>query len=59
MAEAAFTDRELFMIADALRVSIKADRAAERAGEINGIFIDDYEELRGKVLAMHAACFAD
>ncbi len=59
MAEATFTERELFMITEALRVKIKADRTAERAGESNGFFIDEYAALRGKVLAMHAACFAD
>ena len=59
MAGTTLTERELFMITEALRLKIKADRTAERAGEINGFFIDEYAALRGKVLAMHEACFAE
>ena len=59
MAETTYTERELFMLTEALRVKIKADRTAERTGEINGIFIGEYAKLRGKVLTLHAACFAD
>jgi hypothetical protein len=59
MTKTAFTDLELHMILQALRVKIKADFAAEQSGEINGMFIQDYVKLRRKVEKMHEACFTD
>ncbi len=59
MTKAAFSDRELHMILQALRVKIESDLAAEQAGEINGTYINDYVKLRRKVEKMHEACFTD
>lgn len=59
MTDAAFTDRELHMILQALRVKIETDLARAQAGEIYGMFIRDYAGLRRKVEKMHEACFTE